>query len=188
MIKLKNLIFEIDGFDNIGYHAGDGGISRDTTFKRMGASRSTGHFGTGVYFCGSPDKITGRQDRPILKIDLSGLKLAKPSSPLTLHEALKNFNKLIYNELKLEWGEPRFLSERILSALRLELWISKDNIKHAMIKIYSLFLNKEHDEFKSPSTYLMQELGYDGIDVRFTNADNTMYGSVIYPNAKIKIL
>lgn len=34
----------------------------------------------------------------------------------------------------------------------------------------------------------MQELGYDGIDVRFTDADNTYYGSVIYPNARVNII
>ena len=75
MIKLKDILFEDQRTSNdIGYHRGDGGIASDTTFKRMDAGRSTGHFGTGTYFCGSPDKITGREDRPLLKIDLSKLR------------------------------------------------------------------------------------------------------------------
>ena len=54
MIKLKDILFEDQRNSNdIGYHRGDGGIASDTTFKRMDAGRSTGHFGTGTYFCGS---------------------------------------------------------------------------------------------------------------------------------------
>ena len=88
-------------------------------------------------------------------------------------------------------GEPRFYAESILFNLRIELGISKfssDKIKQAIIKIYNLFKNKQNDNFKTPSTYIMQELGYDGIDVRFTEADNTYYGSVIYSASKVNII
>lgn len=194
MIKLKDILFLSENqrsSNNIGYHRGDGGIADDTKFKRMDAERSTGHFGTGTYFCGTPEKITGRSDRPLLKFDLSNLNLAKPNDPIKLHNALREFNRLVYNKEPLEWGEPRFYAESISFNLRIELGLSKfseEQIKKAMIKIYNLFKAKKNDNFKTPSTYLMQELGYDGIDVRFTEADNTYYGSVIYPNAKINII
>lgn len=194
MIKLKNILFltgDQRSSNNIGYHRGDGGVASDTTFKRMDAGRSTGHFGTGIYFCGAPEKITGRSDRPLLKLDLSNLNLAKPDDPIKLHNALREFNRLVYRQEPLEWGQSRFYAESIKFTLRIELGFAKfsdDDIKQAIIKIYNLFKNKQNDNFKSPSTYLMQELGYDGIDARFTEADNTYYGSVIYPNAKVKIV
>lgn len=194
MIKLKDILFLTEdqrSSNNIGYHRGDGGVASDTTFKRMSGGRSTGHFGTGTYFCSTPEKITGREDRPLLKLDLSKLNLAKPDDPIKFHNSLREFNRLVYNKEPLEWGESRFYAESILFNLRIELGLSKfsyDQIKQAIIKIYNLFKNKQNDNFKTPSTYLMQELGYDGIDVRFTNADNTYYGSVIYPSAKVKII
>lgn len=194
MIKLKDILFlneDQRSSNNIGYHRGDGGVAGDTTFKRMDAGRSTGHFGTGTYFCGTPDKISGRSDRPLLKLDLSDLNLAKPDDPIKLHNALREFNKLVYRQEPLEWNSFTADAHRVLFAIRIELGMSKfseEQIKQAIIKIYNLFKTKKNDNFKSPSTYLMQELGYDGIDVRFTEADNTYYGSVIYPNAKVKIV
>ena len=194
MIKLKDILFlneDQRSSNNIGYHRGDGGVASDTTFKRMDAGRSTGHFGTGTYFCGTPDKISGRSDRPLLKLDLSNLNLAKPDDPIKLHNALREFNKLVYRQEPLEWNSFTADAHRVLFAIRIELGMSKfseEQIKQAIIKIYNLFKTRKNDNFKSPSTYLMQELGYDGIDVRFTEADNTYYGSVIYPNAKVKIV
>ena len=193
MIKLKNILFlneDQRSSNNIGYHRGDGGVASDTTFKRMDAGRSTGHFGTGTYFCGTPDKISGRSDRPLLKLDLSNLNLAKPDDPIKLHNALREFNKLVYRQTPIKW-DILADAHHVSFALRIELGFGKfsdDDIKQAIIKIYNLFKTRKNDNFKSPSTYLMQELGYDGIDVRFTEADNTYYGSVIYPNAKVKIV
>jgi hypothetical protein len=49
-----------------------------------------------------------------------------------------------------------------------------------MLDVEDMFKEKRNDKLRTPSTYLMQELGFDGIDVRGTDADNTEYGSVIF--------
>jgi hypothetical protein len=189
MIKLKSLL--IESLD-IGYHRGNGGIASDTTQKRMDSGRSTGHFGTGTYFVGNPELATGRGDRPLLKFDLSGLTLAKPRGhdAIELHNTLRLFNIQIMNNNPLTWGEPRLKAEQILFRLCLILFGTgkREVVKNAMLGVEKLFRDKKDDGFKTPSTYLMQSLGFQGIDVRGTPADNTMYGSVIYPNGRVNII
>jgi hypothetical protein len=173
--------------DTGAYHYGDLGIADDTKYSRMSASRGTGHFGTGTYFLGEKSaggKYGGRSDRPIVNVNLEGLNLAKPKDPMRLHDALKLVNKMVYREEKPQFSEERFDGNRALFGLNYELGFSKhskEEIQKAIEDTYNEFASGENDGFRSPSTVLMQKLGYDGVDVRGTKADNTDYGSVVYP-------
>lgn len=174
--------------DTGAYHYGDLGIADDTKYSRMSASRGTGHFGTGTYFLGEKSaggKYGGRADRPIVNVNLEELNLAKPKDPMRLHDALKLVNKMVYREEKPEFSQERFDGSRALFGLNYELGFSKhsrEEIQKAIEDTFNEFASGENDGFRSPSTVLMQKLGYDGVDVRGTKADNTDYGSVVYPN------
>ena len=83
-----------------GYHAGDLGKSEQR--ERQTGGRNTGHFGTGTYFVGNPDKIKGYNDNQYGKgeaphhiVDFSSYNLYKPSTNdygYKLHDALANIN------------------------------------------------------------------------------------------------
>jgi hypothetical protein len=177
--------------DTGAYHYGDGGTARDTVLNRMGG-RSTGHFGTGVYFLGSKSE-KARPGREMKMVDVSRLKMAKPSDPYDLHKGLKLFNNAIIRKEALDFSQPRFDASRALFHINLNLGLSKHKeaeVRAAMEKIESLFNEGKNDGILTPSTYLMRELGYDGIDVRGTAADNTDYGSVVFrkPTDKVDVV
>ena len=178
--------------DTGAYHLGDLGIASDTTFRRMDSGRGTGHFGTGTYFLGKKSAATkaseggygGRVGRPVANVNLEGLNLAKPSDPYALHNALKLVNQMVYKNEKPDFSQERFNGSKALFNLNVELGISKHSeaeIQKAIEDTYNEFASGKNDGLRSPSTVLMQKLGYDGIDVRGTKLDNTDYGSVIYP-------
>jgi hypothetical protein len=185
----SNIRAVITSEDTGAYHYGDAGTARDTILKRMDG-RGTGHFGTGTYFLGKKEVGFGREGRPVVNIDLSGLNMAKPESlAMEFHDRLRIFNEEIRKKQKLKFKEPRFDGRRILSLIDIAIGRqisgnSEQKIREAMIRIERMFNQNQNDGFRTPSTYLMQELGFDGIDVRGTNADNTDYGSVVYPPLK----
>ena len=84
---------------NVGYHAGDLGKSEKYGQFAYG-NRGTGHFGTGTYFVGNPEKIKGYNrrngiDAPVEKVDFSKYNLFRPSDTdqaYKLHSALKMIN------------------------------------------------------------------------------------------------
>ena len=86
--------------NNYGYHAGDLGKSEQR--ERQTGGRGTGHFGTGTYFVGNPDKIKGYNDfqygkgeAPHHIVDFSSYNLYKPSNNFygyKLHDTLKELN------------------------------------------------------------------------------------------------
>jgi len=99
---------------DIGYHAGDLGHGFDTVAGRM-AGRSTGHFGTGVYFKSTPPAEGGSRDgRPVHAVDLSGYKLFKPSDEEqadSLHRALK----IINNQTGYDKPDPKEIRQAAFS-------------------------------------------------------------------------
>ena len=86
--------------NDYGYHAGDLGKSEGR--QRQTGGRGTGHFGTGTYFVGNPDKIKGYNDYQYGKgkaphhiVDFSSYNLYKPSNNYyghKLHDTLKLLN------------------------------------------------------------------------------------------------
>jgi hypothetical protein len=89
---------------NVGYHQGNLGYGRDTTLGKMAGGRSTGHFGTGVYFVSkAPTPESGslfdtRADRPVKTVDFSEFNLLVPYMDFEaedLHKALRFANDLV---------------------------------------------------------------------------------------------
>ena len=86
--------------NDYGYHAGDLGKSEGR--QQQDGGRGTGHFGTGTYFVGNPDKIKGYNDYQYGKgkaphhiVDFSSYNLYKPSNNdygYKLHDTLKLLN------------------------------------------------------------------------------------------------
>jgi hypothetical protein len=172
--------------DTGAYHFGDGGVGADTTLRRMSGGRSTGHFGTGTYFLGNKQKANSRSARPMLNIDLRGKKLAKPSDPQNLHDGLRIINREIIQGNPISFANASDEGRKARGKINLELGLRKHTekeIQSAIEKVEAMFRENRNDGFRTPSTYLMQELGYDGIDVRGTELDNGDYGSVLYPQA-----
>ena len=89
-----------EDLNDYGYHAGDLGKSEQR--ERQTGGRNTGHFGTGTYFVGDPEKIKGYNDNQYGKgeaphhiVDFSSYNLYKPSTNdygYKLHDALANIN------------------------------------------------------------------------------------------------
>ena len=183
MKTFKQYLIEAD----IAYHYGDLHYGSDTVLGRM-SGRSTGHFGTGVYFLSKPMPNTGRDDRPIKKVDLSKYKLAKPKSKeraKQLHDALKIVNNLLHVEDPIE-------EQRLIKKASFELWLAimpaseeqlQSIIKKAVEEVRAIYVDVSHtSQFaESASTLVMKRLGFDGIDVRhIPDFDNTDYGTVVY--------
>ena len=172
--------------DTGAYHFGDGGIASDTTMRRMGAGRGTGHYGTGTYFLGKKEAAGERAGRPMLNIDLAGLNMATPGvSAIRLHDTLRLFNKSILQGEKIQFNQPADSGSKVKNAISIALigqisGDSENKIQNAMLNVEDIFKSNSEDKLRTPSTYLMQELGFDGIDVRGTDADNTTYGSVVF--------
>ena len=185
---------------DVGYHAGDLGYGFDTVLGKM-SGRSTGHFGTGVYFVGHPEKLGSfRADRPVHAIDFSKYNLAKPATredAFKLHDGLKDVNEAVdavtagVTEWKGHWGEIHTLDKLIQDAatkvsdsLGLNKYLTiKNIIKDEVNKAASKYEEVAHTSKYEPTaaTELMKKLGYEGVDVRnLPDLDNTAYGSVIY--------
>ena len=79
--------------DNIGYHAGD--LGKSEYYYMQGYGRGTGHFGTGTYFVGTEEKISGDNTygkRPHHAVDFSDYNLYKikgEKDGYELHEQLR---------------------------------------------------------------------------------------------------
>jgi len=177
---------------NNAYHSGDLGYGKDTVLGRM-SGRSTGHFGTGVYFVGNPQKLKTviRDERPTEKVSFDGFNLATPrnnDNAQRLHDGLRQVNQLVTADLQTKEAD-----EKIKRAAS-DIWFavgagkfSEEQIQQAIRKALAeaapLYEEVSYTSkyVESASTRVMKKLGFDGIDVRgLSEFDNTTYGSVIY--------
>jgi len=177
---------------NAGYHAGDLGYGRDTTLGKMGG-RSTGHFGTGVYFVGNPSNIPeiARGDRPVRIVDLSKYNLAKPrieSNARDLHEGLKEVNRLVSQEPDSDQYKTGLDAAVRNLDMSMVTKASRQDIRNIIERAVAQAKTELTDDVMFESTYIdsastrvMKALGFEGIDVRgIPGYDNTTYGTVVY--------
>ncbi len=179
---------------NNAYHSGDLGYGKDTVLGRM-SGRSTGHFGTGVYFVGNPREIKSpfglRNDRPTQKVSFDGFNLARPrddSQAKLLHDGLEKVNSLVTADLETQKSEDKI--KRAASDIWFAVGVVKFSeeqiqkaIRDALAEAAPLYDEVAHTSkyVESASTRVMKALGFDGVDVRgLEKYDNTTYGSVIY--------
>jgi hypothetical protein len=192
--------------ENFGYRAGD--LVNKAERKSMfgNTKRSTGHFGTGFYFFGNEGdakeygRVTG--DRGVSVINLDGYNLAKGT--YELHDLLSDVNTstsddylelsikqvLVYfGKLKKEVNNYRHIrNSNDYNNLSDQDKIAYDNemnnnisIHYANKNMINNIIDKIHSNGgDSPSTTLMKSIGFDGVDVRGTELDNSRYGSVVY--------
>lgn len=173
-------------------HYGDLGVARDTVRKRIDGGRSTGHFGSGVYFLSSDQNAYARSDRPKKYLDLTGLNLFTPHDSIeaiNLHKALRLLNDMagdIYFAATHREQVPKFNFDSINSIggktifelskiLPFSITLIEKQVRKVLLEESGNF-----DNIRSASTRLMQKFGYDGIDVRHTNLNNGDYGSVVF--------
>jgi hypothetical protein len=185
----------LSNYDTGAYRFGSLKISFDTIRSKM-AGRSTGHFGTGLYFLGKQGYELAKNSNnygklPLLYIDLNGLNLLKPKNPLWFHKFLKEFNDLFYKN-DLERFEDSFYQRKhdlikdsdflkdFLFWCSSYIDIKKSEKEYLLAARNTIKAFKDENDIRSPSTIFLQNLGYDGIDVRETDADNTDHGSVIF--------
>lgn len=164
---------------DVGIHFGDLGKGRDTNYFAMSQTkRSSGHFGTGVYFVGTDNANMGNKtNRPTHSINFNDYYLFKPKNAdeaNQLYNLLKDINNNELNALDLESAEKLFHTsyENLYYAYK-----ETQKMRNKYDKLeYTDLLTKD-----SLSTIFVKELGYNGIDVRGIKAfDNGFYGSVIY--------
>ena len=128
--------------DNIGYHAGD--LGKAEFLHQQGYSRGTGHFGTGTYFVGDEERISGDNNygnRPHHAVDFSNYNLYKVKDDkdgYELHEQLRvidggisqewitaaendQFNLVgmtdVYDLAEKRFGEDKYSDEAMESAI-----------------------------------------------------------------------
>jgi hypothetical protein len=188
---------------NIGYHSGDLGYGADTVLGRMAGGRSTGHFGTGVYFVGKP---ISREGRPTKIADLSQYNLFKPSFPSSaegVHNALKLVNRAVGRDLSDEDQKSQYDNDIDEAAMYLDILLRTSFTRPEIKKVIESSVAEARKErtpkiihtdtyIDSASTRVMKKLGFDGVDVRgLEGFDNTEYGTVVYresvPEAKEKL-
>ena len=200
-------IFESVGNGDIGYHAGDLGKAEYFVNYQSG-TRGTGHFGTGTYFVGNKDKLSGvgYKDRPVKEFDTSDynlLKINSSDSGFRLHDALKYINNKAWREAlegnidmdslsKACWPLSVLLYSHMHRNEDYEIADIRNFNKSVVSKAvdileeYSDYAKKNGGVVTSSdrntiSTELMKSFGIAGIDVRnVPELDNTEYGSVIY--------
>lgn len=185
------------------WHAGDGGVGRDTLLGRMGTRRGTGHFGTGTYFVSSESRLgPAYSDREKRCIPIGRARLFKPDSDAAaqgLFDSLKAANESVaYGDFVSE----TYASEDTPTPAEQEARFSKiyralkSSIPGLTGKAHkvSAVLEQASDDFEgcrrgdqelcamdSASTRIMRAAGYEGVDVRGLDSfDNTMHGSVVY--------
>jgi len=133
-------------------------------------------------------KIGSRADRPMVKIDLTGLNLAHPrgNDAFKLHDGLRDFNRVVFKNEPLDFDKYTSRAHGALFNIGFGLGFrhADEKVKDAMREVANTFKEGRNDKIRTPSTYLMQRLGYDGVDVRGGPADNGTYGSVIYPKPR----
>lgn len=173
--------------ENMGYHAGDLAYGRDTTNGRMTAGRSSGHFGTGVYFVSNPEKIgISRAERPSHSVDFSIYNTLVPTSAqngFDIHDGLKVVNnaRAAENPAELIADATRKLSYALPGSWFMKQDELKGLISSAVTAAKEDFKFSSSDYSESASTRLLKALGYEGVDVRqYPQLDNTTYGSVIF--------
>lgn len=177
--------------ESIGYHYGDKGIGRDTTLLRMGfgSGRSTGHFGTGVYFL---KRKVNDPDRPEHKIDTSNYNLLHIKSEkdgFDLHTILRKINGFVsFIYFPTKKGKISFQKEYDSLKERFKEITGKDlppfdyiyPVAKEKLDILDTNQSKAMNEV-SLSTEVIKYIGYNGIYVGdFPALDNFTYGSVIY--------
>jgi hypothetical protein len=176
----------------VGYHSGDLGYGTDTVLGRMAGSRSTGHFGTGVYFVGKP---ISREGRPTKIADLSQYNLFKPSFPSSaegVHNALKLVNRAVGRDLSDEDQKSQYDNDIDEAAMYLDILLRTSFTRPEIKKVIESSVAEARKErtpeiihtdayIDSASTRVMKKLGFDGVDVRgLEGFDNTEYGTVVY--------
>lgn len=188
--------------EDVGYHAGDLGYGFDTTLGRMSSGRSTGHFGTGVYFVGNPEVLGSslKAERPVEKIDFSKYNLAKPETredAFKLHDGLKDINDAVTalaqgkTEWEGYWGAKESINNlydkaatKISESLGLGQYgkikgLIEEEVKKTAPNVEKVLHTNEY--VPTAATEVMKKLGFEGVDVRgIPDLDNTAYGSVIY--------
>jgi len=182
------------------YHAGDLGYGHDTTLGRMSGGRSTGHFGTGVYFVGDKSQIGSRSDRPVHEVDFSDYNLARPGDEADaqdLHNGLRDINRLVEHVKDGTLQPSDKVNDLLRSAsfgLKYSVYpkkdgrhVTQDEIKDSIIKNVQeratvsdkVFATSAYED--TAATRVMKDLGYEGVDVRhIPRFDTGDYGSVIY--------
>lgn len=178
---------------DMAYHSGDLNFGRDTVLGRMMGGRSTGHFGTGVYFVGDKSKLKDtfglRGGRPIQEIDFSKYNLFKPTTDYSaqrLYEALRKINSLVERDIE-DQEDFKAAVKKAVTDLAYATGKSEksilDAIRNHLEEARSLGEKYAFEDKYIPTlaTQVMQDLGYEGVDVRgLDRYDNTEHGSVIY--------
>ena len=163
--------------DNIGYHAGD--LGKAEFLYQQGRYRGTGHFGTGTYFVGEEERISGDNSygkRPHHAVDFSNYNLYKikdNEDGWNLHEQLREID----GGFSREWLDAAVNSEFSISNIGREAWELQDkydvrhydeelgfevsdNYREAQYKAYTEIANKYDVEHKSYEEWLTGD-GYD---------------------------
>lgn len=204
---MKNLIKQILR-ENFGYRSGDLGKKAEHKSNFSMGNRHTGHFGTGYYFFGDKNKADSYDDRPTTTINLDKYNLAKGT--LELHEMLKDVNNAAMGAFKNENNLPNTIKNILKKFNRLEpdyeytiqpprnnrefealtpeelSILDKEDYKQDKIsqrnneRIKSIIEMIHASKDEAPSTIVMKAMGFEGVDVRGTELDNSVYGSVVY--------
>jgi hypothetical protein len=174
----------------VGYRSGDLINKAEQKGKFEAGNRGTGHFGTGFYFFGTKKQADEYDNRETSSINLDGYNLAKGT--MELHSLLKDVNNYsVRNNDRLSYGIKNIIEyfnkvnglknisiSRDATQKEFEDYIKEENEQNKKIKLLIDKINSS--TIDSPSTIVMKSLGFEGVDSRGTDMDNSQYGSVVY--------
>ena len=189
--------------DNVGYHAGD--LGKAEFLFQQGRGRGTGHFGTGTYFVGDEERISGDNSygkRPHHAVDFSDYNLYKikdNEDGWNLHEQLREID----GGFSKEWLEAAINDKFSISNISKEAWELQDkydirhydeelgfevsdNYRDAQYRAYTEIANKYDVEHKSYEEWLSNE-GYDvsemdDFDIDYYKLDYAKYLGGLFKN------
>ena len=171
-----------------GYTKKAGLYKSDTLFTRT-LSRSTGAFGTGIYFIINQDdffKKWHNNERQLYEIDLTKYNLIRGT--YELHKWLNDSELVLANWAVL--NSPKKMEDRRLwstfQSVKMNSYYSKELFDKIYKQIQGVCIfdgeydNNRHKDADSIPTYIVKALGYEGVKPANEQMDNTSYGGVIY--------
>ena len=181
---------------DVGYRSGEKRASE--YLETMTYGRSSGHFGTGIYFFGDPlraeeyAKTNTILDQKVHKIYFDADGLFRPENyeaGYELHSAFRILNDGVWNGgyRDIGWFKgPKMVPIDVDALVRAAHKAGLPSVGAPLFNWAYLETRKLLDlerplMFPTASTILMQRLGFAGIDVRHIDGlDTSEFGSVVY--------
>jgi len=180
-------LFENFKEKDLAYHVGSLKGKSETLTERGFKIGITGQMGTGYYFFGDltdAKKFSKKQGSDIWVIDFSKYKLLKPKDVNEFYDGLVKPLTGFCKDLDLKDFEDKEVLKTLKDAADFYREYKVKISNKALIKIVREFvtdlIDKKSKTNEMLNTRILKHVGYEGVDVRFTDLDDFSVGSIIF--------